>query len=211
MPGRDRLGALLGEVVLDVGIPVAVYYLARATGFGEVAALCGAAAVSGLRVVALAVVRRRLAGPAAFMTGLALVGIVLALISGDARVLLLKDSVPEAVCGLALLVSGLVRRPVLLAVLRRVRDRSAVDRLWSGSPDYRRAVLGLTFSWGAFFTGFACARIPVILLMPVDVAVVVVNAAFAVLFAVMLLTSLRGVRRVLSAADGPAHATASAG
>ncbi|MFD3702137.1 VC0807 family protein [Nocardia sp. NPDC058658] len=185
---RRRATGLLAGFAIDVGVPVAVYYCLRTAGLREPVALGLTAVVSAVRLLTVAVARRRFNGLAAFMLGLYLTGLILSVMTGDARVLLLKDSVPEGLFGLLFMGSCVIRRPLILAVVRRVQIPVGADEPGSAAR-HRRAMI-LSAVWGLSFLGFAVARIPVVLVLPLDTAVLAVNLAFGVLFTVLIIGTL---------------------
>lgn len=168
----ERRGAILG-LVLDVGLPLTGYYLLHGLGASDWVALMVATAAAGLRLIAAAVWNRRVSWFAAVMLGVFGVGLGLAFIGGDARFLLLKDSVTTTVLGSVFLASLAGDHPLTLDGAQAWRPRRAEElvQLYRSEPAARRAFRVSTLGWGLGLLGEAISRIPVIYLLPVDVAV----------------------------------------
>ncbi len=161
-----RRTSLLSLAIFDVGGPLAVYYSLRAAGFSTVVALV----VSGLpptigiglnarrhrRVDAIGVV---------VLIGI-LVGAVVGLVSGSARLVLIDGTVPTGVLGLVCFGSLLTSRPLMFRVsLQFVGPESAQGRefvnLWQYRP-FRHFFAVITVVWGVAFIAETGAQITII-------------------------------------------------
>jgi hypothetical protein len=159
--------------VADVGLPLAGFYTLHGLGASDWWALLVATAAAGARLVAVAVWTRRVSWFAAVVLGVFGVGLALALVDGDARFLLLKDSVTTATIGGVFLVSLLGEHPLTLAGAQawRPREAGALEALYRDEPGVRRAFRVSALGWGAGLVGEAVLRVPLISLLPLDVAV----------------------------------------
>lgn len=185
---RPGLRRMIGGIALDVGLPLGTYYLLHLLGLGDWQALLSATAVAGLRTV-WGVVRQRSLNPfAAFLLLVFGLGLVLSLVSGDARFLLLKDSITTGVVGLAFLASTLLRRPLTLAVVQRLTPAraDALAEAFHTNPAVRRAHLVCSTVWGAGLLLEALARIPLVYLLPIDVMVGVSTAMMVIAYAALV-------------------------
>lgn len=166
----------------DVAVPIAAYYLLRAVGVGDLAALASGAALSLSRVVIAAVRTRRLDAVAAIVLCFFALGLLGLAISGNARVALAADSLPTALVGLWFLGSLLVGRALAFYLLLPLlsggrREQEPFWRqAWQDGPTFRRAVRVLTFGWGCLLVAEAVARLVLVVLLPVDVMVGVSKA-----------------------------------
>lgn len=185
------IGALAGELVLDVGLALAAFWLAIAAGWGTVGAVLAAGAVAVARA-AWTAMRRGVLDTSLLLVALGfLTSSVLTVLSGDARVLLLKGSVGLALFS-AVAAASLVRgRPLLFWLVRRVvapgeAGRQAWEELWHGSTPFRWLYRRLTVVWAAVYLLAALAHAGTALTLPVDAAAPLLRAAAPVLMVLMV-------------------------
>ncbi|TXS02528.1 hypothetical protein EAO73_17225 [Streptomyces sp. col6] len=151
---RKALVDSLKPLLVDVGLPLASYYVLKAAGLGTFGALAWSSVVPAVRTLWGAVRERRLNGLAALMVSVNAISLLLGLVAGDPRVMLLKDSAVSSTIGLAFLVTALRGRPMLSAGLRPWLTRgeaaktAAWQRLSAGSPSFRRAETRFSAVWG---------------------------------------------------------------
>jgi intracellular septation protein A len=156
----------------DIGLSLVAYYGLRAMGASPYVALLGGTVTAGLRIAYVWLRTRRFDGFAAFMLAEFGVGLGFALLTGDARFLVAKESFSTAVAGLIFLATCAFGRPMIWHAAARFQPeaRAELDRLWLGSPGFRRTFRMLTFSWGAGMLAEAVARVVVAYTLPVDAA-----------------------------------------
>ncbi|MFJ8546732.1 VC0807 family protein [Streptomyces sp. NPDC093586] len=164
--------------LLDVGVPVGSYYLLKgAFGMSSVAALGWSSVVPVLRTGWGLARHREVNGLPVLILLVNLAGLLLSFGTGDARLLLVKDSAIGSVVGIALLASVLTGRPMMTANLKpwllRGDDRreAAWERLRRESPAFRRAELRFTAVWGGAFVGECAVRAVGAYTVPVDTMV----------------------------------------
>lgn len=171
-------GRVFGPLLLDVGVPVGSYYLFRgAFGMGAVAALGWSSVVPVLRT-GWGVLRQREVNALPLLILLAnLVGLILSFETGDARLMLVKDSAVGSMVGFVLLGSVLLGRPMMSGTLKPwlvkgdpVRE-AAWGRLRRESPAFRRAELLFSGVWGTAFVGECALRIVGVYSLSVDTMV----------------------------------------
>ena len=123
-------GVMLRGLAWDVGLPLAAYY--------------------GLHALGAAVRDRRLNAFATMMLVVFGIGLILSFVSGDARFLLLKDSITTAVVGLTFLVTSLRGTPLTLAAAQGFRpaDRERIAEQYRAEPVVRRAYQVSSRVWG---------------------------------------------------------------
>ncbi|MDT8912233.1 VC0807 family protein [Amycolatopsis sp. PS_44_ISF1] len=159
--------------MLDVLVPLAVYYGLRAAGAGIYLSLLGGAAgsVAGA-AVALARTRRVTA-----LTGYVLTMMVLstavALIAGSPRFLLAREGWITGVTGVWFIASLAAPRPLVYLFSRpllegRLRWPPAWDRMWERSPRFRRMWRTSSLLWGVATLTDSAARVVMAYTMPVD-------------------------------------------
>lgn len=170
-PATTRPAWFLG-LFWDIGLSLVVYYGLRALGASPYLALLGGTVTAGLRVGYVALRDRRFDGFAAFLMVEFAVGLGFALVTGDARFLVAKESFGTAIAGLIFLGSCATGRPMVwhAAVRFQPAARPELDRLWRTEPGFRRAFRSLTLVWAAGLLAEAAARVVVAYTLPVDAA-----------------------------------------
>lgn len=162
MMARDNRSRALVTLALDVVIPLAVFYVARGQGVNQWLALVLASIAPLVGIVWTWAVQRRLDPTAVFViVGMAL-SLLVALLTGDPRVLLARESWLTGAAGLWILGTLATRRPFLLDVAGKVSpaDMAArFDQLWTGSPVFHRWVVLGSVAWGAAFVLDAVIRV----------------------------------------------------
>lgn len=164
--GPRPLAQSLLPLVLDVGIPLASYYL-LSDGFGlsEVAALGWSSVVPALRTVWALVRRTGVNGLALLILVVNVVGLAMSTMTGDPRLMLAKDSGVSSVVGIAVIVSVFMGKPLMTAglkpfVTKGTAARSAAwDRLAAGSAPFRRAERRFSLIWGTVLLVECVARV----------------------------------------------------
>ncbi|WP_437100803.1 VC0807 family protein [Streptomyces kronopolitis] len=142
-------------VVVDAGIPLAMYYVLN-DGFGlsQVAALAWSSVVPALRTVWSLVRRTGVNGLAMLMLVVNVVGLATSTMTGDPRLMLAKDSVTSSVIGISMIVSVFLGKPLMTAGLKPfvtkggAAGEAAWDRLMAGSERFRRAERRFSLIWG---------------------------------------------------------------
>lgn len=148
--GKDFRSSAFALLV-DVGAPVGGYYLLRAFGVPSVWALVLSGLPPALRVLHTAVVRRKVDGMGLFVLAIVAVGLVTTLMTGDARLLLVRNAWFSTLGGVWLLASLFVgRRPVTFEMTRTLLPGRGekLDEAWDSRPSFRRAWRVLAVVWG---------------------------------------------------------------
>lgn len=157
----------------DVGLPVIGYYALHLAGVSDLLALLVATALAAIRILWVAVRDRELNPFATVMLVVFGIGLVLALVSGDARFLLLKNSVVTGALGLVFLGTTLFGTPLTLAAsqsfqpARKLEIRQAYDT----DPRVRRGHRLCSAVWGVGLLLEALIRVPLVFLLPISVMV----------------------------------------
>jgi hypothetical protein len=176
-------GPLLG-LLWDAGIPVAGFYTLRLLGASDWVALLAATLFAGARVVWVAVRSRRITWFAAMMMLVFGVGLALAFVVGDPRLLLAKNSVTAALIGGAFLASLAMQRPLTLVAFQtwRPREAEALAHSYDSDAAVRRVFRRGAWGWGIGMLAESVLRLPLVYLVPLDVAV---GASTALMLAVI--------------------------
>jgi hypothetical protein len=215
-PAGIRPAALAGVLLGDLIAPVAVYYAARALGAPVMlAALLGGLACLPRQLAALAR-RRRLDGLGAAVLVVFAASGLLSLLSGDARVLVLKDAVWPLAAGIVTAGSCLRGKPVTFYLLRplltqgRAENRPFWDRVWAAGSAFRHCLRILAAGWAVVLLAAAAAELLLAVSLPLNAAAAVPAVVPAVAVPVLLggtaLYGMRtglGVRRSLAAMNLP--------
>ena len=134
----------------DIGIPVVVYYVLHLNGVDDRLALLVASLVAAARV-AWDAVRARTLNPFALLIMLVFgLGVVLTFLTGDARLLLVKDSITTVVLGGAFLVTAALKRPLTIAALRSWQPAQGTEmaQRFATDPLTRHRHLLTSTVWG---------------------------------------------------------------
>jgi hypothetical protein len=175
--GPARGTSPLASLVVDVGVPLASYYLLHA-GFGLPLAesLTASSVVPAIRTASAVLRNRRLNALAAVMLAATLTGAGASLVTGDPRVMLAKDSAVTLVIAIATLISVGFRRPLGSAVLKPIMTEdsaariAAWERLSAGCPRFRRMEMLFSAIWGVTLLAECTARLIGAVTLPVSIA-----------------------------------------
>jgi hypothetical protein len=163
---KARLRSITKLAVVDVGAPLAAYYLMRGAGLSTVTALVLSGIFPAAGVAAGIIGHRRLDLVGALVLAGIIVGTVLGLISGNARLVLLEGSVPTAIFGLGCLITLLTSRPMMFGfAVEFVGPDTAKGRemlgLWK-YPGFRRIFWVITAVWGIGFVLEAALKVIIV-------------------------------------------------
>lgn len=184
---------ILRTVLVEVLTPIAVYLLLVGLRVAPVWALVGSAGVSVL-VLAVGWVRTRtLSTLGLLVLAQFVLGVAIAMLTGDARFVLAKDYLLTLLVALAAAASLRLRRPFIARVRRDLSpDPGGFDEHWDTSPAFRRVHRRLTWAWVAGLAGQALVAITIIYSVPLTAAVVATNVLTpAVLLGLITLTEAR--------------------
>jgi hypothetical protein len=183
-----RPAAMIRGLALDVGLPLVTYYALHLLGVADWPALLAATGAAALRIGWDAVRRRRLNLFATVMLVVFGVGLALALVSGDARFLLLQDSITLGAVAVVFLVTSRWGTPLTLAAMQSFTPRkaAALAAAFRADPAVRHGVRLSSAVWGAGLLAEALVRVPLIYLLPVPVMVGLSTALFVATFAALI-------------------------
>lgn len=152
-PGREArgMGKSLVALLCDIAAPVGGYYLLRAFDVAPIWALAFSGLPPALRMLYLALRHRRVDGMGLFVLFVVAIGLVTSLLTGDARLQLVRSawfSILFSVWMLASLWVG--RRPTTYqATLALIPHRAdTLEARWADTPSFRRVWRVLTVVWG---------------------------------------------------------------
>lgn len=155
----------------DVGLPLVGYYGLHLLGVADWPALLVATGLAAVRILWVAVRERALNLFATVMLVVFGLGVLLALVSGDTRFLLLKNSIVTGTLGLVFLGTVLRGTPLTLAAAQSFQParRAELRREYDTEPPVRRGHRVSSTVWGAGLLAEALVRIPLVYLLPVNV------------------------------------------
>lgn len=148
-----RLVPVIGEIVINVGLPLLIYDQV-APASGDVVALIASAVPPLVWSLIQLIYRRRLDA----ISMLVLAGVVLSVLAtlgaGSARFLQLREHLVTAVIGLVFLGSVTIGRPLIYHLASATMARSSPDALAAfvasrDRPGFRRVMTVMTLVWGA--------------------------------------------------------------
>jgi hypothetical protein len=189
--------SMLSGVSWDVGLPLLGYYGLHLLGVSDWPALLAATCLAAVRIIWVAVRERSLNLFASVMLIVFGLGVLLALVSGDARFLLLKNSIVTGAVGLAFVASVLWGRPLSLAASQSFQParREELRREYDTNPLVRRGHRVSSTVWGGVLLTESLVRVPLVYLLPVSVMVGVGEAMSIAAFAGLITWNLWYVRR----------------
>ncbi|MEU8585743.1 VC0807 family protein [Streptomyces sp. NPDC048664] len=175
--GQNKKNAF-APLIVDVALPLGAYYLCKdALGLSTFAALACSSVVPAVRTLWGAVTERKLNALAALILVVNVVGLVLSFVSGDPRLMLVKDSAVSSTIGIGILVSVALGKPMMTAGMKPflvkgdATKEAAWERLMTGSPAFRRSERIFSLVWGAVLLGECVVRIVGAYTLPVDTMV----------------------------------------
>jgi hypothetical protein len=163
---RNRLLSLAKIAVFDIAGPLVAYSMLRSAGLSQVSALILSGTFPAFGIVTGVIRHRRVDAVGVLVLAGIVVGTVLGLLSGSARLVLAEGSVPTAVFGLLCLGSLRARRPLIYRfALEFIGPDTPKGRdfesLWQ-YPGFRHAFRLYTLVWGVVYLAEAAARIVLI-------------------------------------------------
>ena len=195
---------ILRTVLFDILLPIGAYFGLVSRGLTPAWAL---AASAGIAVVALGV-RWLRAGEVSTLGVLVLVrfvlGLLVALLTGDARFVLVKDYVVTFVIALAALGTLRLDRPFIARIRRDLSpDPERFDDEWVRNPAFRRTHRRLTALWVVGLVGEVVVAVVIVYTTPLAVAVVVTGVLTpAVLLTLIAVTQVRAARATVGDRGG---------
>ncbi|MEV4051378.1 VC0807 family protein [Amycolatopsis sp. NPDC049688] len=198
----DRGG--LTMLLRDAALPMALYYVLRSFEVAPLWALLVSAVPPVLRTGYVLVRHRRIDPISAFVLAVLLVNATVAVLSGDARLLLVRSAWITLPLGAAMLASLVVgRRPLLFQAVCAFQPAraEALDRLWGVSRAFRERWRSATLWWGAGCLLLGCAVVVLAFTLPVDIVPFLDTALTvgSVLLGVKLTRQRLGINRTADA------------
>lgn len=185
--------AMTTTLGLDLGLPVAAYFLAELLGASTYVSLLAGTVASGLRLGWVALRQRRLDPFAVFLLVLFGAGLALSFVTGDVRFMLAKDAATSCTAGVALLVSCLLNRPLAYYAAQRFAGAAGREQfLATAQTDaMRRRWFLVSLVWGAGLLTDAMLRVTAIYLLPAHAAANLSQVLMIAVYPLLLLWTIR--------------------
>jgi hypothetical protein len=171
--GHDGLRSL----AVDLGIPLASYYLLRAAGCEVVTALALSSVAPAGHAVFDLVKGRIVNGMAVLVLVVNVASVAVSFWSGNPRVMLAKDGAVSSAIGIAILISVAAGKPLMTAGMRPfiVRGDAARDAAFGllavASPRFRSLERCFSVVWGIACLGECAGRVACAFTLPVGTTV----------------------------------------
>ncbi|MEV6669719.1 VC0807 family protein [Streptomyces sp. NPDC051162] len=190
------------QLFFELALPLGGYYGLRAAGAGQWTALAVGSVLALPWLVYGIVKRRKVEMMPVFTLLLMVVGALMSLVTGDPRVLLVRDSWLNALIGFWVLGTLATRRPFMMTaarsvVLAKVGEEGwrAWESRWDTQPRFRHDIRLITAVWGAVLTLDAGVRVVLAYTLPLDLVPGVSTAQWLVVLAGLLAFHNRFVTR----------------
>jgi hypothetical protein len=165
-PDRSRLRALVPVAVFDIAGPLAVYWLARMAGTGQVTALILSGIVPAAGIAYGIVRDRRVSLIGVLVLAGIVTGTALGLMTHDPRLVLMEGSVPTLIIGVSCLASLWRGQPLVFRIITETvgTDSQKGRRLAQAfaQPDARQLFARITLVWGLADLAEVAARIVIV-------------------------------------------------
>ncbi|MFD8141777.1 VC0807 family protein [Streptomyces sp. NPDC059708] len=182
---------LVRTAVMEVGVPLGLYYGLRAAGLGQWLSLLISGALPLAQLVYKTATERRVATTTLFTLSIMVCGTAITLLTGDARLLLARESYLTGLLGLWMIGTLFAERPFIFTTMVKMLPEEAARTWhsnWQRHARFRAMMRWMSVAWGAAFLIDAAARVAMAYTMPVDLV--------PVLSAIMLVGMLMLVVKV---------------
>jgi uncharacterized membrane protein len=192
---------VLKKIAVDLLVPTAVYYGARALGVDQTTALVLSGVVPALRVVQSVITERRINGMNTFVLAAVALGFAMSFVTGEPRVLLVRAAWGTAAFGLLLLGSlWLAKKPLVYSLANQVLSPDGQRTLaenWERYPALQRVLRGVTAIWGVMFLADTAVRVVMALTLPIDLVPALDDALLVVLLVLLVVVQRLYARFVM--------------
>ncbi|UOX87592.1 hypothetical protein MUY14_38685 [Amycolatopsis sp. FBCC-B4732] len=184
-------GSPLQTLAIEIAVPIGVYYGLHALGASIFLSLALSGVVPLARTLHQFAKDRTLNGLALVVLVTNVVGMLLTFVSGDARMMIAKDSLGSGITGLVILVSACTAAPIMTKTIQpfltrgKAENEAAWERL-SGTPKFSRIMRLTSVIWGIGFVLESAARVIGAFTLPIETMVWLSTVIFVGAFAVMM-------------------------
>ncbi|EOD68010.1 VC0807 family protein [Amycolatopsis vancoresmycina] len=186
--------ALFKTLAIEIAVPMAVYYGLHSLGASDFAALAASGVFPLARTLFQFAKDRTLNGLALVVLTTNVVGMLLTFVTGDARMMIAKDSLGSGITGLVILASAFTAAPIMTKTMRPFLTRGNAEReaAWerlSGTARFDAILRRCNVIWGIGFALESAARVVGAFTLPVSTMVWLSTTIFAVAFAIVMVVS----------------------
>ncbi|VVJ23082.1 Uncharacterised protein [Amycolatopsis camponoti] len=191
MTNHSAPASLLQTLGVEIAVPLGVYYGLHSLGVDDFTAL----ALSGVfplgRTLFQFAKHRTLNGLALVVLVTNVVGMLLTFVSGDARMMIAKDSIGSGITGIVILISAFTAQPIMTKALRpflthgKADHESAWERL-RGNERFATVLRRSSVIWGVGFVLESAARVVGAFTLPVSTMVWLSTVVFIGTFALIM-------------------------
>ncbi|WP_433759379.1 VC0807 family protein [Nocardia sp. CA-135398] len=192
---------VLAPIARDVAVPVGAYFLLTGLGYSDFTGLFAGTLFAGAVLLIETIRSRRLEPFAAIMLGVFAFGLVGSLISGDPRMMIVKDSAATAIIGIAFLISTAVGKPLTYLSARKALAAAGPAALaefetsYQTNPAKRRGFNTLALAWGVGLVAEATVRILLAYQLPIHTMAWLSPVLSVIFFTPLIALSIRFVKR----------------
>ncbi|WIY04814.1 VC0807 family protein [Amycolatopsis mongoliensis] len=194
MTNDSAPASLLKTLGIEIAVPLGVYYGLHSLGASDFTALALAGVFPLARTLFQFARNRTINGLALVVLVTNVAGMVLTFVSGDARMMIAKDSIGSGTTGLVILISAFTAQPIMTRALRpflthgKADHEAAWDRLQKNDR-FTTVVRRSSYIWGVGFVLESAARVVGAFTLPVSTMVWLSTVLFAGSFAVIMLVA----------------------
>ncbi|GHG38522.1 MULTISPECIES: VC0807 family protein [Amycolatopsis] len=186
--------ALLKTLAIDIAVPIGAYYALHSLGASDFAALAASGVFPLARTLFQFAKDRTINSLALVVLVTNVVGMLLTFVTGDARMMIAKDSLGSGITGLVILASAFTAAPIMTKTMRpfltrgKAENEAAWERL-GGNHTFNAILRRCSVIWGIGFALESAVRIVGAFTLPVSTMVWLSTTIFAVAFAVIMVVS----------------------
>ena len=186
--------SLVKTLAIEIAVPTGVYYALHSLGASDFTALAVAGVFPLARTLYQFAKDRTLNSLALVVLITNVVGMLLTFVSGDARMMIAKDSLGSGITGLVILASAFTAAPIMTKTMRpfltrgKAENEAAWERL-SGTDTFDAILRRCSVIWGIGFVLESSVRIAGAFTLPISTMVWLSTAIFAGAFAVIMVAS----------------------
>ncbi|WIV59957.1 VC0807 family protein [Amycolatopsis nalaikhensis] len=186
--------SVLRTLGVEIAVPLGVYYGLHSLGASDFTALALAGVFPLARTLFQFAKNRTLNGLALVVLVTNVAGMLLTFVSGDARMMIAKDSIGSGITGLVILISAFTAQPIMTKALRPFLTHGDADHeaAWErlrGNARFGTVIRRSSFVWGVGFMLESAARVVGAFTLPVSTMVWLSTVIFVGSFAVIMLIS----------------------
>ena len=205
--------SLLKTLAIEIAVPTAVYYGLHSLGASDFTALALAGVFPLARTLYQFAKDRTVNGLALVVLVTNVVGMLLTFVTGDARMMIAKDSLGSGITGLVILGSAFTAAPIMTKTMRPflTRDKAEREAAWerlSGSARFDAVLRRCSVIWGIGFALESAVRVVGAFTLPVATMVWLSTTIFAAAFAVMMVISGKVAEKAAKMIAAEARASA---